>query len=88
MTSPENYKVVTGGSSTSEDSDDENEREAIHCLEEDLYRESNEENDMLDGFSGVKEKVMEVGESSETSWAEQGHTRDFLFIRISYESPL
>ena len=65
MTSPENYKVVTGGSSTSEDSDDENEREAIHCLEEDLYRESNEENDMLDGFSGVKEKVMEVGESSE-----------------------
>ena len=24
----------------------------------------------------------------ETSWAEQGHTRDFLFIRISYEFPL
>ena len=24
----------------------------------------------------------------ETSWAEQGHTRDFLFIRISYEFQL
>ena len=23
-----------------------------------------------------------------TSWAEQGHTRDFLFIRISDEFPL
>ena len=27
-------------------------------------------------------------EYDKTSWAEQGHTRDFLFIMFSYEFPL
>ena len=39
---------------------------------------------------GLDESQQKVGDrkNTVTSWAEQGHTRDFLFIRISYEFPL